>query len=271
MTRLSFAIAAAILAQPLAVTAQPAAPAPDARPWRVDWGDYECFLIRKPAPGRPFATDFITLPSGVHMKLRLVMNAGVPTIEGVDNVVLMPGGRAFPVTTDRSAPVQRPGVRNHYGLPPEFRQLLAEATELQLRAGAQIRARVPLDGVRVALAAHQQCLSDVAREWGLDEAALAALSRRPNSTNNVGLDIQDYPATALQRNAQGRVAMRITVTPAGRAADCVVVASSGRPDFDAAACQGALRRGRFEPGLDAAGRPVAVRDLFVAGFFLPDG
>jgi TonB family protein len=148
---------------------------------------------------------------------------------------------------------------------------MGDATELQLRTGAQIRARVPLDSVRAALAAHQTCLSDVARQWGLDEAALAALSRRPNSTNTVGLTIEDYPTSALRDSREGRVAMRITVTPQGRAADCAVVASSHRADFDAAACRAALSRGRFEPGLDAAGRPVAVRDVFVVGFWLPDG
>src|SRR4051812_26446929 len=179
----TIALAAAMLASPLAAAGQPPAPAPapaapDARPWRVDWGDYECFLIRKPAADRPFATDFLTIPGGVRMRLRLVMQSRAPLIEGIDNVVLLPAGRAFPVTTDRQSEVQRPGVRNHFGLPPEFRQLLAEASELQLRTGETIRARVPLDGVRAALAAHQLCLSQVAREWGLDEAALAALSRR---------------------------------------------------------------------------------------------
>jgi len=171
----------------------------------VDWGDYECFLIRKPAPGRPFATDFITLPGGVRMTLRLVMQDRAPVIEGVDNVVLIPGGQSFPVTTDRSAPVQRPGVRNHYGLPREFRALMGAASELQLRHGNRILAQVPLDGVRGALAAHQQCLSQVAREWGLDEAALAALSRRPNSTNTVGLLPEDYPTSAVRDHREGRV------------------------------------------------------------------
>jgi TonB family protein len=274
MIRDLFVPAALLAATPLAAAQPPAAPAPAqaaaaARPWRVDWARYECQLIRKAAPGRPFATVFMTMPGGVHMTLRLVTEQGAPLLEGVDTVVLLPGGRAFPVTTDRSAQVRLQGIRNHYGLPREFRELMADATELQLRTGDRIRARVPLDSVRTALAAHRQCLSEGARDWGLDEAALAALSRRPSSTNIVGLSPDDYPTSALRSNAQGRVVMRITVTPEGRAADCVPVASSGRADFDATACRAALARGRFLPGLDAAGRPVAVRDVFQVGFSLP--
>ena len=276
MSRRMFVPAALLAAAPLAAAQPPAPPAPAQaaaapRPWRVDWGNYECQLMRNPAPGRPFATAFITLPGGVRMRLALLVEPGRPLLEGVDNVVLMPGGRAFPVTSDQRAQVQYRDRRYHYGLPPEFRDLLADATELQLRTGERIRARVPLDGVRVALAGYRRCLSDGARDWGIDEAALAALSRRPSSTNALGLRPDDYPRDAVSSNAQGRLVMRITVTPRGRAADCVVVASSGRRDFDRTACRAALTHGRFTPGLDAAGRPVEVRDVFMTGFALPWG
>jgi TonB family protein len=272
MIRLRSALAAALLAAPFAATAQPPAapaPAPAVRPWQVDWGQYYCSMIRKPAPGRPFFTAFIMTPGGTGVGMRLVPEAGQGAPADVDTVVLMPAGTPFHVSNEADRR-ERITVRLIYGLPTGFREMLGTATELQLRAGEQIRARVPLDGVRNALAALRQCSSEVSREWGIDEAALAALSRRPNSTNMLGLEARDYPEAALRTATQGRVIMVIGVSPEGRAAECRTVASSGSPVIDSTACRVAMARGRYEPALDAGGRPVAARATFTATFRLPE-
>ena len=273
MNRHSLILLAALaaLAVPLAAIAQPRAPAPPAaRPWQVDWGQYYCGLIRKPDAGRHFFTAFMSIPGGTGMTIKLVPEQGTEVPDDLDNVLLLPGGAPLPVHGERgdAVPVR---IRTLFGLPLDFRERLANASELELRSGDHVMARVPLDGVRGALAAHRQCLTEVAREWGIDEAALAALSRRPSSTNSLGLTPNDYPTEAVNRNEQGRVAVRIAVGADGRASECVVVASSGSRALDATTCRVALSRGRFEPGLDAGGRPVATRAIFLTGFAMPDG
>lgn len=270
----ALATAAALLALPLPAAAQPAgSAAPAARAWQVDWGQYYCSAIRGSEPGRRFFTAFVSIPGGTGMSIRLVADGEGGLPERVDNVVLLPGGTAMPVERDRATalPGQPLRLRNLSGLPADFRTRLASASEMQLRSGDRIVARVPLDGIRGALNAQRECISDVAREWGVDEPALASLSRLPDSTNLLGLLPSDYPAEAIRQNAQGRVAVRIAVAPDGRASDCVVVATSGNGDLDATTCRVALSRGRFMPGLDAGGRPVATRSIFLAGFSLPEG
>lgn len=272
MTPLSLALAAALLAQPVAAPAQPPAsapPAPAFRPWQVDWGQYYCSLIRKAEPGRPFATAFVTTPGGTGTSIRLVPGPGQQAPGSIDTLVLMPAGTPLHVSSGDQQH-EHMVVRSIYDLPDDFRDMLAASTELQLRHGEQIRARVPLDGVRGALSALRRCSSDVAREWGLDEAALAALSRRPRSTNLLGLTPNDYPQAALRRATEGHVIARIAVDAEGHATDCATVASSGSPEIDATVCRVAMRRGRFEPALDAAGRPVAARTTFTAFFRLPE-
>lgn len=276
MMRLRLALAAALLAAPLAAIAQPpAGPAPAApafRPWQVDWGQYYCSMIRKAEPGRPFATAFVTSPGGTGATIRLIPERGQQAPGGVDNVVLMPAGSPLHVSSDAVRYEQRNiTVDRIYGLPPGFREALASATELQLRSGDRLRARVPLDGIRNALAALRQCHVEVAREWGIDETALAALSRQPTQRdNNFGLTSNDYPPQALRQATQGHVIMRLAVSAEGGVTACAIVATSGSPEIDSTACRLALQRGRFNPALDAAGQPVAVAIPFTIFFRLPD-
>ena len=226
-------------------------------------------MIRKAEPGRPFATAFITSPTGTGTSISLVPETGQQAPGDVDTIALMPAGPSFHVT-HRDDPRERIILRRLYGLPQDFRDRLAVSTEMQLRSGAQVRARVPLDGVRAAFAALRQCHSEVARDWGIDPAALAALSRRPTTTNTYGITPDDYPARALREATQGHVIMRIAVSPEGRATACAIVATSGSPEIDHVACSVALQRGRFQPPLDAAGQPVAIQDIFTIFFRLPD-
>ena len=125
-----------------------------------------------------------------------------------------------------------------------------------------MRLRAPLGRPTEAIAAHRRCLSEVAREWGIDEAALRALQRRPTSTNQFGFHSNDYPAPALRDSNQGRVVARINVNAEGRATECTIVGSSGSRLIDTRTCEVVLRRARFTVPLDSAGRPTSAR--FVA-------
>jgi TonB family protein len=259
-----------LLAAPFAAAQPPADRAPPAAapPWQVDWGRYYCSLIRLPAANRPFAAAFLTIPGDDRTELLLIQMAAERLPGDVTSLLLEPTGRSFDVRTVE----QLRGTRHVlavYGLPYEFRADLSAATELQLRAGSEPRLRIPLDQAPAAVAAHRRCTAGVARQWQLDEAALAALRQRPASTNFLGYRPEDYPSAALRTRTQGRVVLRITVTAEGRAGDCRVVASSGEPSIDARSCQVAMQRARFTPGLDAAGQPVTIPAVFTVTWRLP--
>lgn len=61
------------------------------------------------------------------------------------------------------------------------------------------------------------------------------------------LTSDDYPMRALRNEEQGRVAIRMTVDPAGAITRCVVTSSSGSATLDDATCAIAQRRLRFLP------------------------
>lgn len=66
----------------------------------------------------------------------------------------------------------------------------------------------------------------------------------------------NYPTRAAREEREGRVGVRVTISPDGRVSACSVTSSSGSPDLDSAACDGMTRYARFDPALDDAGNPT---------------
>ena len=70
------------------------------------------------------------------------------------------------------------------------------------------------------------------------------------------IDWSDIPPEVRAQRPQGGVVFRLRVSRSGRLTDCRIVRSSGFSALDRATCQAALRRLRFGPALDRAGRPI---------------
>jgi protein TonB len=72
----------------------------------------------------------------------------------------------------------------------------------------------------------------------------------------------EYPASALRAGVEGRVVLRVELTRDGRVAAATVQASSGHESLDEAALA-AVRRWRFEPVNESAGRSASARIVAV--------
>ncbi len=70
------------------------------------------------------------------------------------------------------------------------------------------------------------------------------------------ISTDDYPSAALREGRQGTSRFTVKVGEDGRVVECQIVGSSGSPDLDEAACAAMKRRARFEPALDAEGKPT---------------
>lgn len=68
--------------------------------------------------------------------------------------------------------------------------------------------------------------------------------------------VANYPPDLRSRGVEGWVAVRLQISPEGRASFCEIVANSGIPDFNDAACRDFLRYARFAPALNAEGNPT---------------
>jgi len=67
----------------------------------------------------------------------------------------------------------------------------------------------------------------------------------------------DLPPDLRKTRAGAELTVRYRIGTDGTVSGCTVIASSGRPELDAATCDYITSRFRFRPALDAAGRPTA--------------
>jgi TonB family protein len=260
-----FALAAALsIALVRPALAQPAS---DSRAWQVDWDEHDCTLVRLPHPGSPFFVDFRTLPGNFTTALRVTRDDSRSPVGRISSVVLLPSGQSFAANEEIA---ERRRGRRAVGaddLPESFWDALAGTTELQLRRGDNVAARIPLHSPATAIQSLRQCVSSAMARWGLDEAALRALRSLPESTNLMGFTPEDYPAAAGR--ASGRVTLRISVSAAGRATACVVLVSAGHRLLDERACQVVMARARFTPAIDANGQPIDASYAFSVNWIGP--
>ena len=66
----------------------------------------------------------------------------------------------------------------------------------------------------------------------------------------------DYPQSAIERDEQGSVTVRLTVGTNGRVSNCDVSSSSGSRTLDRATCRILQSRARFTPARDSNGNPT---------------
>ena len=93
-------------------------------------------------------------------------------------------------------------------------------------------------------------------------SAVAAVAPTPPAPQPIDIgswfSASDYPAMARRQGAEGVVAYRIDVDPAGRPIGCQVTQSAG-PALDQPTCDLLMRRSHFTPAADASGKAVAGR------------
>lgn len=107
-------------------------------------------------------------------------------------------------------------------------------------------------------AALRTCMDELLTHWGIDVERHRALSRKavPIQAED-WFHSSDYPPSLLRKGAQGMVHFRLSVDSEGRASACHIQRSTRPEGFDEAACDVLMRRARFKPALDAAGKPIA--------------
>ena len=135
-------------------------------------------------------------------------------------------------------------------------QMEAQVREITLqRPGRSVILKTgPLDK---PFAIMRQCTDALLKSWGLDPAVQNSLSRRavPIAIRSWPGAIK-YPTAAVMGGEQARVNFRMLVGADGSPTDCTVLRSYNDRSFDAVACRSLMKVARFEPALDAAGKPV---------------
>lgn len=136
-----------------------------------------------------------------------------------------------------------------------------EASVTQIRIGRPLRRAIVLKTgpMKDAFAALDKCADELVTHWGIDVERHRTLSRwlRPLENPGTWIKSADYPRSMLNKWQPGLVQFRLIVGADGVPTGCHIQQSTNPEGFDEAVCKALQKRARFEPALDAEGKPLA--------------
>lgn len=253
-------------------------------PWNLDYADDSCALRREFGPVdkrvvlelRQFAPDdsfeatlaskaFTTRDSA--MKVRFVPEDTPRTI-GRPLILTYPGGISAVRWSDSLFQNDNPEDEGENAtvqtLPPRS-DAAYKAREASVRAleisGALATPIVLQTGeMHRAMAGMRTCIDELMTHWGIDAVAQKTLTRRARTVGQIHwakLIQANYPHSLLQAGKGGRVGVRMIVGTDGKPISCHIQSVVQDVVFGQTACRGLMKAARFEPALDAAGKPIA--------------
>lgn len=122
------------------------------------------------------------------------------------------------------------------------------------------------------LVALNVCVEDLMTTWGIDVEKHKTLSRKAVPTDNPGTWIVsgDYPSDMLKAGQPALVEFRLSVGVDGVPTACYIQSTTRPKEFDAAVCKSVMGRARFDPALDADGKPLQSYYRNTVRFQIPD-
>lgn len=288
MAKSIMALAALALAVPGAATAQEGAPEalPFTRKWEARYDRDSCGLSAQFGEGdSAVVASFTRYQPGDQFDLTLIgkrLRFVKPAIEAdIDFGIKIDSKREVMVGTKGATPavffssIRIDGVKSK-GPPaslPEVTRAMEKGVAgvtVSLDGGKPFRL-VLAKGLGNPMVALRVCTDDLVQSWGYDPAVQTALSRRVTPANPPGSWItnDDYPITAIRNGANGLIQFRLDVDPEGKIAACHILARTSPDEFADLTCRLITKRARFEPALDAGGKPVRSYFVNTAHFAMP--
>lgn len=227
--------------------------------WTVDWSDTGCTAIR----------SYTTAAGPVLLAFR-------PSLDGL-TVRLMVSRPGAPIAA-RHVPVDLSGITASAlrFTPPvkktefiwinlargQFDKLVPAGAVRINGLGIDIALAAP--GMAAAAKALDTCNADLRTHWNAneaDKARIAVPARRLVAIKQI-VHADDYPAQARERNESGSTRVSLLIDEAGALKDCAVEEHSGVASIDAQSCALLMKRARYAPARDAAGKPIKSRITF---------
>jgi len=130
-----------------------------------------------------------------------------------------------------------------------------------LAVGKPLRRPVTLEtgSMRAPFVALDKCIDNLMTTWGIDTEKHKTLTRsvQPRQSPAKWVVSSDYPLNMLASGQPAIVEFRLSVGADGVPSACHIQSTTRPKEFDDAVCKSVMRRARFDPALDGAGKPLA--------------
>lgn len=250
-------------------------------PWALDYADDSCRLVRTFGTGANEVTlGLASSETGGRFVLSAVGELTRPARNADTVTVAMGDIERMKVRFLRADFAGRPGLifTNPISIGPVTQEVIRQlqaALPLASFSQPEVEAAVTtigfVDGLEREFVAHtgsmrepmqalKDCNAELVTHWNIDQQAHKSLTRGviPKSAPFSWLKARAYPRELRQATF---ITYRLIVDNAGAVADCAVIGAAKDAPFTKATCAQLQANARFEPALDANGKPV--RSYFV--------
>ena len=153
---------------------------------------------------------------------------------------------------------------------PAFLQALAKSSEVAIEHADFGRFDAKLRDSAAAADALRTCSRNLLSQWGIDEAAYAALRSRPKPITPLRefFSAADYPVARARAGMVSNIVAKMQISADGTVSSCTPHGKHRVPDFVELVCGRLKAKARFEPARNAQGEAVAAPYVVTARFTL---
>lgn len=136
--------------------------------------------------------------------------------------------------------------------------LAASTTELSIIPASGRAMVLETGSLGKPLAMFDECERDLLRQWGVDPAIQEMIVKPVWAPSPLAwFSSDDYPSSALARNEESTVNVRLAVDSSGKVTKCVSLSAYSAPEFNKVVCNVFLKRAKFAPAELVDGTKVA--------------
>ncbi|MBX7541457.1 energy transducer TonB [Qipengyuania sphaerica] len=255
--------------------------------WHLDTGDERCRLAREFGEGAAKHILFLEMdePSAyvgfllagpameeldLQVPVRLQFGNLEPivldrhtqgSLEGYGAALMSTGislDENFPAELEETGTNESSVTEAPKGLPRLASERFTNVETLTIAQEDAEKAVLKLPSLHKALEALNLCSEDFITYWGLDLEQHRSMQRGPKWTNSqrvVRRIAANYPSAALRKGEQGSVRFLLIIDETGQVEECRQSNVTLLDKLESPACK-IMRRGEFEPALDADGNPM---------------
>lgn len=265
--------------------------------WTVDYADDSCRLIRKfgvdddtifiifnrfapgdafqlTVSGAPVAVRRATRPASIRFgPIEAAQEHGfaVGTMGDGTSALIFSGSIRIAPLTDGEEKEKENSAPGEFVPSPISDQRKAAVTELTIGRPLRKAVVLKLGAMDKPLAALATCMDELMTHWGIDveKHRNLTLPARPDGNPGRWVNAADYPLGMLARRKEAIVHFRLSVDGDGDSTACHIQQSTRPKAFDDVVCKSLMKRAKFLPALDEAGKPIASYYRNTVRFMIP--
>jgi TonB family protein len=226
--------------------------------WVVEFADSECLMSRQFGTEKdPLILAIRKYPMNNDSSLFILRGSKDKAYRSGKAVLeFRPGQPKVEVSYDAYGLATKDLRRVSIDLTEEQFEAMEQAGRLGIAIPGEVEGAFQLSSLQQVLKLGDRCAVELGEAWGFSAQEQARIRTPPKGDALKVISSGDYPDDAIRNDEQGSVLARLIIEPSGKAADCVVLQSSGSTSLDQTTCRIGMWRGHFSPAIDIDGKPV---------------